>query len=100
MIERIRKALGPIWPEFFHQDIKLLDPYMTFTDYRKIWTLGISVLIATALVPLLVVTIIHYRLLDKSVDSELRLRTERLKRQASNNLFSRGAAGRPAIHRQ
>jgi signal transduction histidine kinase len=78
MIERIRKALGPIWPEFFHQDIKLLDPYMTFTDYRKIWTLGISVLIATALVPLLVVTIIHYRLLDKSVDSELRLRTERL----------------------
>ena len=78
MIVRIRKALGPIWPEFFHQDTKLLDPYMTFTNYRKIWTLGISVLIATSLVPLLVVTIIHYRLLEKSVDSELRLRTERL----------------------
>jgi len=78
MIARIRKALGPIWPEFFHQDTKLLDPYMTFTNYRKIWILGISVLIATSLVPLLVVTIIHYRLLEKSVDSELRLRTERL----------------------
>jgi signal transduction histidine kinase len=78
MMERIRKAVGPIWPEFFHRDAKLLDPYMTFTNYRKIWTLGISVLIATALVPLLVVTTIHYQLLEKSVDSELRLRTERL----------------------
>ncbi len=78
MIERIRKALGPIWPGFFYQHTRILDVYMTFTNYRKIWTLGISVLTATALVPLLVVTIIHYRLLEQSVDSELRLRTERL----------------------
>jgi signal transduction histidine kinase len=78
MIARISKTLGPIWPEFLHQDTKLLDPYMTFANYLKIWTLGISVLAATALVPLLVVTIIHYQLLQKSLDSELRLRTERL----------------------
>jgi signal transduction histidine kinase len=51
---------------------------MTFRDYRKIWMFGISVLVTTALVPLLVLTIIHYQLLEKSVDSELRLRTERL----------------------
>ncbi|MGD9412857.1 MAG: ATP-binding protein [Desulfobacterales bacterium] len=78
MIHKIRRAFGPIWPEFYHKDTKLLDPYLTFRDYRKIWTIGISVLVATALVPLLVVTVIHYQLLEKSVDSELRLRTERL----------------------
>jgi signal transduction histidine kinase len=78
MIDQIRKAIDPIWPKFFRQATKLIDPYMTFRDYRKIWMLGISVLVTTALVPLLVLTIIHYQLLEKSVDSELRLRTERL----------------------
>jgi signal transduction histidine kinase len=78
MIERIRRAFGSIWPEFNSQDNKHLDPYFTFADYRKIWVVGISVLVATALVPLLAVTIIHYQLLQKSVDSELTLRAERL----------------------
>ena len=78
MIERIRKAFGSIWPEFNPQDNKHLDPYFTFTDYRKIWAIGISVLAATALVPLLVATLIHYQLLQESVDSELTLRAERL----------------------
>jgi signal transduction histidine kinase len=78
MIDRIRKVFGPIWPGFYRQDIKLLNPYMTFTSYGKIWGVGISVLVATALIPLLVVTAIHYQLLEQSVDSELRLRTERL----------------------
>jgi two-component system NtrC family sensor kinase len=78
MIDRIRRAFGSIWPEFYRQDNKHLDPYFTFTNYGKIWAIGISVLVATALVPLMVVTIIHYRLLQESVDSELTLRTERL----------------------
>ena len=78
MIDRIRRVFGSIWPEFSPQDNKHLDPYFTFTDYRTIWVVGISVLVATALVPLLVVTIIHYQLLQKSVDSELTLRAERL----------------------
>ena len=78
MIDRIRRVFGPIWPDFNPQDNKHLDPYLTFTDYRTIWVVGISVLVATALVPLLVVTIIHYQLLQKSVDSELILRAERL----------------------
>ncbi len=78
MIDRTRGAFGSIWPEFYRQDNKLLDPYFTFTDYRKIWGIGILVLVATALVPLLVVTIIHYRLIQESVDSELILRAERL----------------------
>ncbi len=78
MIDRIRKVFGPIWPAFYRQEIKLLNPYMTFTSYGKIWAVGIFVLVATALIPLLVVTAIHYQLLEQSVDSELRLRTERL----------------------
>jgi len=78
MIDRIRRAFGPIWPEFNLQDNKHLDPYFTFTDYRKIWAIGISVLVATALVPLLVITIIHHQLLQESVESELTLRAERL----------------------
>jgi len=78
MIDRIRRVFGPIWPDFNPQDNKHLDPYLTFTDYRTIWVVGISVLVATALMPLLVVTIIHYQLLQKSVDSELILRAERL----------------------
>ena len=78
MMNRIRKIFGSIWPEFYRQDDKHLDHYLTFTDYRKIWAIGIFVLVVTALVPLLVVTVIHYRLLQKSVDSELILRAERL----------------------
>ena len=78
MIDRIRKIFAPIWPEFYRQDSKLLSPYLTFTDYGKIWAIGIGVLVATALVPLMVVTAIHYQLLQQSVDSELKLRTERL----------------------
>jgi signal transduction histidine kinase len=78
MIERLRQIFGAVWPEFNPQNDKHLDPYFTFTDYRKIWAIGISVLVATALVPLLAVTLIHYQLLQKSVDSELTLRAERL----------------------
>jgi len=78
MIERLRQIFGAIWPEYNPQDDKHLDPYFTFTDYRMIWVIGISVLVATALMPLLAVTIIHYQLLQKSVDSELTLRAERL----------------------
>jgi len=78
MIDRIRRAFGSIWPVFHRQDNNHLDPYFTFTNYGKIWAIGISILVATALVPLMVVTIIHYRLLQESVDSELTLRAERL----------------------
>jgi two-component system NtrC family sensor kinase len=78
MIERFRRALKAIRPEFYRQKNKYLNPYFTFSDYRKIWAIGISTLAIAALVPLLVVTVIHYRLIEKSVDSELILRTERL----------------------
>ena len=73
-----RKALGALRPEFYRQSDDHLNPYFTFTNYRKIWGIGIFVLCVAALVPLIVVTIIHYRLIQTSVDSELILRTERV----------------------
>ncbi len=78
MIDRFRKAFGAIRPEFYRQKHKHLDHYFTFTNYRKIWAIGILVLGTAALVPLIVVTMIHYRLIQESIDSELILRTERV----------------------
>lgn len=78
MIEKIRNALGALRPEFYHQTDEPLNPYLTFTNYRNIWLVGIFVLCFSALVPLLVITTFHYQLIQKSVDSELVLRTERL----------------------
>jgi signal transduction histidine kinase len=78
MMGRLRKFLGLLRPEFYHQTSKHLNPYFTFTNYRKIWAIGVFLLAAAALVPLIVVTIIHYRLIQKSVDSEIILRTERV----------------------
>lgn len=73
-----RKVLGSLRPEFYRQNDDQPNPYLTFSNYRKIWAIGIFVLCVAALVPLIVVTIIHYRLIQTSVDSELNLRTERV----------------------
>ena len=78
MISRFRKTLGLIWPQFFHRDNEHLHPYFRFTDYRKIWVLGIFAFVVAALLPLVAATIIHYRLIQKAVDSEIILRTERV----------------------
>ncbi|MDX2446077.1 MAG: histidine kinase dimerization/phospho-acceptor domain-containing protein, partial [Desulfobacterales bacterium] len=78
MTDSFRGILKLIRPDFFHQPDKHLNPYFTFADYNKIWAMGILVLGLTVLVPLITVTVIHYQLIQKSVDSELVLRTERL----------------------
>jgi two-component system NtrC family sensor kinase len=78
MIGIFRKVLGSLRPKFYQRTGEDLNPYFTFTDYRKIWGIGIFVLATAALLPLMVVTIIYYQLIQKSVDSELILRTERV----------------------
>ena len=75
MIEKFRKFLGSLRPGFYHRTSKHLNPYFTFTDYRKIWAIGVFLLAATALVPLIAVTVLHHQLIQKSVDSEIILRT-------------------------
>ncbi|MGW8304163.1 MAG: sensor histidine kinase, partial [Desulfobacterales bacterium] len=78
MIDRFRKILRLTWPQFLRRDDEYLNPYFRFTDYRKIWGLAIFVLVVAALLPLVAVTIIHYRLIQKAADSEIILRTERV----------------------
>jgi signal transduction histidine kinase len=78
MIAGFRKILKSIRWDFYHQTDEHLNPYFTFGNYNKLWGIGILVLGAAALVPLIAVTVIHYQLIRTSVDSELILRTERL----------------------
>ena len=78
MIGRFRRTFGLIRPQFYGRDNEHLSPYLRFTNYKKIWGLGIFVLVVAALLPLVTATIIHYRLIQKSVDSEIILRTERV----------------------
>lgn len=78
MIGLFRKVIKLIWPKFYHKTTGQLNPYFTFVDYRKIWGIGVTLLLATALVPLAVATLTYYQLVQQSVDSELVFRTERV----------------------
>jgi two-component system NtrC family sensor kinase len=78
MIGRFRKVLVSLRPQFYRKPAEHLNPYYTLTNYRRIWLIGIVILGVTVLVPLIVVTVIHYQLIQKSIDSELIFRTERL----------------------
>lgn len=78
MIDKLRKILSELQPRFHRKINEHYKPYVTFTNYRRIWLIGIILLIVTALVPLLVVTIFNHQFIQNSVDSELLLRTERL----------------------
>jgi len=78
MIGRFRKALSLIRPQFYRPDNRHLSPYLRFTDYKRIWGFGILALGVAALLPLIAVTIIHFRLIQKSIDAEIILLTERV----------------------
>jgi two-component system NtrC family sensor kinase len=78
MMGKLHKAWSSIRPQFYHPADEHLSPYFRFTDYKKIWGFGILALGVAALLPLIVVTIIHFRLVQKSIDSEIILRTERV----------------------
>ena len=78
MTAKLRTALSALQPRFHRRINEHYNPYVTFTNYRRIWAIGIFLLIVAALGPLLIVTAFHYRLIRSSVDSELILRTERV----------------------
>jgi signal transduction histidine kinase len=67
-----------MWPRFRQNRDEHLNAYYTFQDYRKMWGVGILILMAAALLPLIVMTVIYYQLVDRSIDTESLLRTERL----------------------
>jgi two-component system, NtrC family, sensor kinase len=85
MLTKILNSMKSVWPVFHRHNVHLKSFY-TFTDYWNLWTTSIFILVLTALSPLLIVTIIHYQLIQKSVDSELNLRTERLTSNVKNSI--------------
>jgi two-component system NtrC family sensor kinase len=81
------KFILKIWPRFFfHKHSVHLDSFYTFSNYRRIWIICIFLLTVSSLIPLILATVIHYRLIHRSVDSELVLRAERLTSNARRSI--------------
>ena len=74
----LRNWLGAMLPRFRSKDDEHLNPYYTFRDYRQMWGMGIFILMTTSLLPLVVMTLIYYQLVERSIDTESLLRTERV----------------------
>ncbi|OQY57877.1 MAG: two-component sensor histidine kinase [Desulfobacteraceae bacterium 4572_88] len=83
-------------PKFWdHADVSHKQ-YKHLFNFRKIWKLNALLTLIVALIPLLVMTTINYRLSRKAMESEIRLRTSRLvsntRRSVSYFLAERKAA--------
>ena len=78
MTESLNKFPGAMWPQFHRKNDEHLNPYYTFQDYRQTWGMTIFILMTTALLPLVVMTVIYYQLIETSINTESLLRTERL----------------------
>ncbi|MGA6924098.1 MAG: ATP-binding protein [Desulfosarcina sp.] len=78
MTDALQRLAAALWPRFHRNRDEHLNPYFTFPDYRQIWGMGIFTLMTTALLPLVVMTLIYYQLIERSVDTESLLRAERL----------------------
>lgn len=78
MTRPLKRLLGAMWPRFHQNSEEHLNPYYTFQNYRQSWGAAIFILMTTALLPLIIMTFIYYQLIQKSIDTESLLRTERL----------------------
>ena len=78
MTDALNKFPGVMWPRFHRNNDEHLNPYYTFQDYRQTWGMTIFILMTTALLPLIVMTLIYYQLIETSINTESLLRTERL----------------------
>jgi two-component system, NtrC family, sensor kinase len=78
MMKSLNRIPALIWPRFHRDRDEHLNPYYTFQDYRQTWGMTIFILMATALLPLIVMTLIYYQLIETSINTESLLRTERL----------------------
>ncbi|MFO7715121.1 ATP-binding protein [Desulfosarcina sp.] len=78
MMDQLKSNLKSLFPHFRRQDDEHLNPYFTFKDYGQVWGMGIFILMTTALLPLIVMTLIYYQLVERSIESESLLRTERV----------------------
>ncbi|MBR9986525.1 MAG: two-component sensor histidine kinase [Desulfosarcina sp.] len=77
MMKSLNSLTGAIWPRFHRKAEEHLNPYYTFQDYKQTWGMTIFILMMTALLPLIVMTLIYYQLIETSINTESLLRTER-----------------------
>lgn len=73
----LRESAHSFWLAGIRRQEEQLKPYFTFFHYRRIWAMGIIILGTTALLPLIVLTVVHHQLIETSINSEFMLRTER-----------------------
>ena len=78
MTKSLNRFLGSMWPRFHRDSDEHLNPYYTFQNYRETWGMAIFILMTTALLPLIVMTLIYYQLIETSINTEALLRTERV----------------------
>jgi two-component system, NtrC family, sensor kinase len=78
MTATLKGWLGSLLPKFRHAEDEHLNPYLTFRNYRQMWAMGIFTLLAASLLPLVIITLTYYQLIDRSMDTESLLRTERV----------------------
>jgi len=71
-------VLANIKPKFWdHSDVEL-GPYKHLVNFRKLWKLTVVLTLAVALIPLLIITLVDYRVGQTAIESEILLRTTRL----------------------
>ncbi|MEX1297605.1 MAG: ATP-binding protein [Desulfotignum sp.] len=75
------------WLEFlFHRPNIHLASFQTISNYPRIWIISIIILAITSLSPLIMTTFINHRLIQKSVDAELVLQTDRVTSNAKRSM--------------
>lgn len=87
MLNRIQTVFKKVLPEFLsHKPSVHLASFYTFSNFTRIWAMTIFSLTASALLPLWFAAVIHHNLIQQSMDSELRLRAERLTSNARRSI--------------
>ena len=75
------------WLRFlFHRPNVHLASFQTISNYPRIWIISILILAVTCLAPLVLTTVINHQLIQKSVDSELVLQTDRVTSNAKRSM--------------
>jgi signal transduction histidine kinase len=65
-------------PDFLHRKPGDAVARAYLFNYRRLWGLAVLTLLAVALVPLLIITIVNYRMTEQAIESESHLRTANL----------------------
>lgn len=74
----IATLINKLRPVFLHRQKAASMQRAYLFNYRRLWGLAVLVLLVVALLPLLVITIVNYRMTETAIESESYLRTANL----------------------